>query len=309
MFYRTTLHQGVHTNNYVESWHNILKSKFIPGPERRRIDVVIQIFKSEVLPRFQKDNYCVEMGFRKQRTNKFQLHAKALGESYTWLFLAEIGVDIAEHPTYFQIGSFTRPNSQSYIVAYDQSGLGAKKGRLTSCTCPHFARYGSACKHMYFLAKDQSVLVVERVVALVQEEYPLDQLGVEIRPVLPILIDSDIEAPHNDSDVEVLNPMTSRQTCYQPDNSYTMAPHSNIRVPVVFPLVLLGTHNSTMPAHEVEQIVRLDNYLATSALEHANRIMTTKKNRCTMLDNASIKEISVFRVTCEEVLNMVESRC
>ncbi|WAR61790.1 hypothetical protein PtB15_12B480 [Puccinia triticina] len=285
MFYRNqTSHQGVHTNNYVESWHNILKTKYIPGPERRRIDAVIQIFKDEVLPRYQKEHICVEMGFRKQRTNKFQCHAKVLGEGYTRLFLAGIGVEFTRFPTYYRISSFTTPTVLRYIT-------------------------GSACKHMFFLAKDQDLLVVEQVAALIQTEYPQDRTGVEIRPTHPILIESDVEVLQGESDVEVLNPTKSRQSRYQTDNSYTMAPDSNTWLPVAYPPVSLGSLNRTISCSEVKRIVKLDNYSASSALDRAEVIMNTKLNRCAMLQTASIKDIDGFREACEDVLKLVESKC
>ncbi|OAV85131.1 hypothetical protein PTTG_30767, partial [Puccinia triticina 1-1 BBBD Race 1] len=248
------------------------------------------------------------MGFRKQRTNKFQCHAKVLGEGYTRLFLAGIGVEFTRFPTYYRISSFTTPTVLRYIVAY-QSSAGTKKGRITSCTCPHFSQTGSACKHMFFLAKDQDLLVVEQVAALIQTEYPQDRTGVEIRPTHPILIESDVEVLQGESDVEVLNPTKSRQSRYQTDNSYTMAPDSNTWLPVAYPPVSLGSLNRTISCSEVERIVKLDNYSASSALDRAEVIMKTKLNRCAMLQTASIKDIDGFREACEDVLKLVESKC
>ncbi|POW20306.1 hypothetical protein PSHT_03688, partial [Puccinia striiformis] len=95
-----TAHQGIHTNNYTESWHRILKYKFIPQTERRRMDEL------------------------------------------------------------FTINSFTNPLSAVYFVSYEQTAT-ARKSRITRCSCPHFERYGSACKHMFYLAMIYNMLVVE----------------------------------------------------------------------------------------------------------------------------------------------------
>ena len=35
----------------------------------------------------------------------------------------------------------------------------AYKGQVVSCTCTLFCRYGSACKHMYLVARDTKCLV------------------------------------------------------------------------------------------------------------------------------------------------------
>ncbi|WAR60679.1 hypothetical protein PtB15_9B618 [Puccinia triticina] len=162
---------------------------------------------------------------------------------------------------------------------------------------------------MFFLAKDQDLLVVEQVAALIQTEYPQDRTGVEIRPTHPILIKSDVEVLQGESDVEGLNPTKSRQSRYQTDNSYTMPPDSNNWVPVAYPPVSLGSLNSTISCSEVERIVKLDNYSASSALDRAEVIMKTKLNLCAMLQTASIKDIDGFREACKDVLKLVELKC
>jgi len=160
MFYRVSDHQGVHTNNYTESWHRILKTRYLPPPERRRMDEVVQIFRDDVLPSYQRNSARVDLGFERQTTNKFQLRAKLLAKSYTPDSLRLIGAALIETHSHFTIGSFTNPLEATWTITR-QTGEQGGKDRLTSCTCPHFRTTSSACKHMYYVAQQHRLLVVE----------------------------------------------------------------------------------------------------------------------------------------------------
>ncbi|KAI7959031.1 hypothetical protein MJO28_002822 [Puccinia striiformis f. sp. tritici] len=183
MYYRITTHQGIHTNNYTESWHRILKYKFIPQTERRRMDELVHILKSDVLGYYMRQSARVLHGIQKQSVNQFQLNAKMAAKSYTPDHLTTLGVHIIQHSDQvgfpcsdqamhvapftdsytlpqFTINSFTNPLSAVYFVSYEQTAT-ARKSRITRCSCPHFERYGSACKHMFYLAMIYNMLVVE----------------------------------------------------------------------------------------------------------------------------------------------------
>ncbi|KAI7936679.1 hypothetical protein MJO28_015578 [Puccinia striiformis f. sp. tritici] len=77
---------------------------------------------------------------------------------------------------------------------------------------------------MYWIAKDCSLLLVERAVALSQEEFPTDSTGAEIRPSLPITVDSDVEEVQADSNVEVLHQpcLAPSKPAVQSHNSFGM---------------------------------------------------------------------------------------
>jgi len=160
MYYRVSDHQGIHTNNYTESWHRILKTHYLPPPERRRMDEVVQIFRDDVLPSYQRNTARVELGFQKQTTNKYQLRSKMLAKSYTPDSLRLIGAALIESQSHFTIGSFTNPLEATWTITR-QAGQQGGKDRLTTCTCPHFRTTSSACKHMYYVAQQHRLLVVE----------------------------------------------------------------------------------------------------------------------------------------------------
>ncbi|KAA1095662.1 hypothetical protein PGTUg99_017037 [Puccinia graminis f. sp. tritici] len=153
MAYRLTPHQGIHTNNYTEAWHRILKTHFINTGERRRIDEVVQVLTDEVHTSYLMSHIQVAKGLKFQRTNKFQSFAKAKAEGYNPIIMALLGIN-------FFIDSFTNPSTNSYVCEYEE-GVNGKRGRINNCTCEYFIHYGSACKHMYYLSQTYSMLVVE----------------------------------------------------------------------------------------------------------------------------------------------------
>ncbi|OAV94456.1 hypothetical protein PTTG_03068, partial [Puccinia triticina 1-1 BBBD Race 1] len=101
-FYRTTAYQGIDTNNYVEAWHNVLKSRYLKPSTRLRIDEVIQIFCEVVEPKYSRKTCQVNTGFVKQTTNRFQQKAKRRADAIAKGYLELIGAKVcrfANHPT------------------------------------------------------------------------------------------------------------------------------------------------------------------------------------------------------------------
>ncbi|KAA1129280.1 hypothetical protein PGTUg99_022975 [Puccinia graminis f. sp. tritici] len=163
MAYRLTPHQGIHTNNYTEAWHRILKTHFINTGERRQIDEVVQVLTDEVHTLYLMSHLQVAKGLKFQRTNKFQSFAKAKADGYNPTIMALLGINV---------GKFVNDVRLLFIILAcldsdsDASVLAGKRGKITNCTCEYFIRYGSACKHMYYLAQTYSLLVVETPLGL-----------------------------------------------------------------------------------------------------------------------------------------------
>ncbi|EFP79116.1 uncharacterized protein PGTG_05437 [Puccinia graminis f. sp. tritici CRL 75-36-700-3] len=156
----TTPHQGIHTNNYTEAWHRILKEQFVDTQERRRIDEVVQILTDEVHTSYLMTQSQVSEGITAQRTNQFQSHAKARADGYTAEILALLGIAVYKFQAHYCVSSFTNTATTFYLVRYTEL-KGVELGRVTSCSCEYFMLYGSACKHMYYLSSEYNLLVVE----------------------------------------------------------------------------------------------------------------------------------------------------
>lgn len=179
----------MHTNNYTEAWHKVLKTKYIPPPERKRIDEVVHILSGAAEPNLRWAELQVNESFVGQTTNRFQNRAKILGESYCSAALQTLGIRVFKHPThvsccYLRLQPTRRQKKQ---VAYARPASSSKY-HLTRCTCMHFQKSGSACKHMFYIAREFDMLVVEGG--------ELDSRSVQ-EPI-------DIEGL--DSDIEVVGP-------------------------------------------------------------------------------------------------------
>jgi hypothetical protein len=79
---KQTNHQGIHTKNYTESWHWVLKTSYLPPTERLQLDEVVQVLSDNVESHYRWAQLQVETSFDGQTTNKFQMRQKALAESY-----------------------------------------------------------------------------------------------------------------------------------------------------------------------------------------------------------------------------------
>ncbi|POW02475.1 hypothetical protein PSHT_12105 [Puccinia striiformis] len=160
LYFRTTAHQGIHTNNYTEAWHGLLKRKYLPAKGQRRIDEVVKVFVNRVEGSYRWTQKRAESGFLPQRANKFQQRAQRTAASLSQEWLKAKGVKLIKTRSHFLISSFTSPASCSYKVAFTVGGSSVN-GRIVSCTCPHFQRVGSACKHMFYIARRHRLLIVE----------------------------------------------------------------------------------------------------------------------------------------------------
>lgn len=91
---RTVPLQGVHTNNFIESWHRNLKYHFLDRSSPLRPDEFIHTLVFEVVPDFRQTVMATQLGFRSQRHTKFQGISKGEADSYTDQDLQDLGINI-----------------------------------------------------------------------------------------------------------------------------------------------------------------------------------------------------------------------
>jgi hypothetical protein len=145
-------HAWMHTNNFIESWHNALKKHFFRDKQQRRIDTVIYILVHRAIPHYQTtwvhaDAKVGRMTPGQKQALEQRIHAvnhrdQELTKDPDVVLLKEPEQD----QTVLQVRSFT--NS---LVFYDvnvdwsaRSGLGLFK----SCSCLAFVTNKSCCKHL-----------------------------------------------------------------------------------------------------------------------------------------------------------------
>ncbi|KAH9469885.1 hypothetical protein Pst134EA_007157 [Puccinia striiformis f. sp. tritici] len=98
LHFRTTAHQGIHTNNYTEAWHGLLKRKYLPAKGQRRIDEVVKVFVNRVEGSYRWTQKRAESGFLPQRANKFQQRAQRTAASLSQEWLKAKGVKLIKTP-------------------------------------------------------------------------------------------------------------------------------------------------------------------------------------------------------------------
>lgn len=86
--------QGVHTNNFVESWHRNLNYNFMSRTKAPRPDKFLHGLVFDVEPSFRQAVHATQLGFASQTTTKFQGIAKGQADTYSQADLEDIGVHI-----------------------------------------------------------------------------------------------------------------------------------------------------------------------------------------------------------------------
>ncbi|OAV85244.1 hypothetical protein PTTG_30670, partial [Puccinia triticina 1-1 BBBD Race 1] len=301
----------MHTNNYTEAWHLILKSKFILPPERRRIDELTQIFCDVIEPHFSREFYQVDTGFLRQRANLYQQKSKDRADGYSKEHLALIGAKIHRHPEHF------------YHVNF-KPAVGLSKARLLNCTCDHFTRVGSGCLHMYYLAREYRMLVVEEAPS---NQHPIDPIYVES--------DTDVEVVSNGRprpkrrNSLVFSPresIVSKRGCFDaPSIPAFSTLHPNLCPPQI-EMPTAGTSNgaysinvlSHSSSPDVSPAIAKKPHFSGNVgkalnssmmiLKRAIEGMKTKKARQAMANVTPPATMNHFQLICNTLLRLVEER-
>lgn len=173
------------TNNYIESWHNQLKSVFLRRSRNKRLDRLIFILTAEVEYYYREEYDRVQvnhgpMTAAEKERRRVQLAAEAVpvekraemitspsGSTehvdYDNVAIAEVGNWIVE--------SFVSEDNL-YVIPVDENH------EVRSCSCFYFRRHQRACKHMHLLCLHVSEFSLVTVVPLNVSSLPLDDATV-----------------------------------------------------------------------------------------------------------------------------------
>ncbi|KAH9817445.1 hypothetical protein DFH28DRAFT_1081147 [Melampsora americana] len=153
--------QGIHTNNFTESYHRVLKYNFLSRHTLRRPDDTIQVLVDVSESDFRQSVITTTLGFRPQRTTKYQNVSKGLAESYSDSDLIDLGVSINKLAgDNWSMSSFMRPLAFMYQLNTTPPKHGCV-GYVNNCTCQHYIKNKSACKHIYVLARQTGFKILE----------------------------------------------------------------------------------------------------------------------------------------------------
>lgn len=99
--------QGIHTNNFVESWHHNLKYNFMSSTKSPRPDEFLHGLVVDVEPSFRQAVHANQLGFASQSTTKFQGIAKGQANTYSQADLEDIGLKIFDVTSQLVSGAAT----------------------------------------------------------------------------------------------------------------------------------------------------------------------------------------------------------
>lgn len=202
--------------------------------------------------------------------------------------------------------------------------MGLAEGRLVACDCAYFARCGSACIHMYFLAREYNYLVVERAPNRHQSHAVVDiSRNMAMQAVIDINSDSDIEivnrsrspaaskrsysvafSPGDDGDpkrVRLLRAPAAEFTAAHPTFlSATLGPSA----PEKTSIPSVPTNLQQAPRDKITSALTS----GTKTLKRAIDALKKKKDRVDMVNKSLATIMNRFQVVCHALLQSVEEQ-
>lgn len=150
------------TNNYIESWHNQLKTVYFGRARNRRLDRLVFILTGDVEFYFEEEVERIALQNGKMSPLERELSIR----SYTANQVPNMSLPLMiTHPAndnpsspeninngIWKISSFNEANSSD--VAYT---VLIQNSLIVNCSCPDFTRRQAPCKHMYLLKRYTSV--------------------------------------------------------------------------------------------------------------------------------------------------------
>ncbi|KAI9362667.1 hypothetical protein BD770DRAFT_315986 [Pilaira anomala] len=156
--FQPQIYSNMETNNFVESWHNQLKSTYLERKRNIRADRLLYIIANDIGPDFIANTNRIQlnnigrMGPEERRRRRRELDAESISEEVIPLLMEEVEDDQSNNESIFLVKSFTT-NSVEYRISVIEDGM-------KSCTCPDFTWNSIACKHMYLLRRYKRVITV-----------------------------------------------------------------------------------------------------------------------------------------------------
>lgn len=156
--HQPAIYTNMETNNYVESWHNQLKSIYLKRHPNRRVDRLVYILTNDVLKEYEATTTRLMLGLGRTRRlfrgGRSRSHAAdaadaitSVGEMLTARYHNNGDISAIE------VNSFTQGNLTYHVSVANRE--------LRSCDCESFRRHNDVpCKHMYLCTRKYTDLSV-----------------------------------------------------------------------------------------------------------------------------------------------------
>lgn len=140
--YQPDVYTNMETNNYVESWHNQLKTTYLRRKQNKRVDRLIFILVKDVEYDYQNNVRRLmlnvgRMNPEQRRVRAREITAEAINSESIDDMIQQ------ENESFYAVQSFSS-NGIVYQVEVNDC-------QMIKCTCEDFQYNRIACKHMYLL--------------------------------------------------------------------------------------------------------------------------------------------------------------
>ncbi|CAD6936245.1 unnamed protein product [Tilletia caries] len=143
--WRQESHRGVDTNNFIESWHNQLKTLYLGFMRKQGVDVLLWFLLRQCVQDYRTNELRVTLGLQACAMSKSDREAKKKALSLTY---TEALAHVAQHDDgSIFVDSFSASGTQyKQTQAMDTCG---NELELVACSCPAFIHSEFPCKHMW----------------------------------------------------------------------------------------------------------------------------------------------------------------
>ncbi|KAG2197658.1 hypothetical protein INT47_002365 [Mucor saturninus] len=153
--YQPAIYTNMETKKYVESWNNQLKTAYIGRKRNRRVDRPVFVLVNEYGNNIGRVLLKVgRMGPEERRHRAREMKAEAISADALEQMIETSRADSAGRSGYV-FSSFSTSSVSYDVVVVDL--------QIITCNCPDFRFNNIACKHMYLLTCDMSLLSVFEV--------------------------------------------------------------------------------------------------------------------------------------------------
>jgi hypothetical protein len=185
-------HKQMRTNNYIESWHNQLKSVYLKRIKNRRLDRLVYILTNDVENDMKNEELRINseigrMGPETREKRKREMVAAGIPDDRMQEMISQ------ENATAYNVESFSQEDIM-YTVQINDSG------KIASCSCCYFKLKSSACKHMYLLKRHTSIPIE----TLSRMEVLLAELGPPSVPEIELSTSTNEDTNSNNNDISIL---------------------------------------------------------------------------------------------------------
>ena len=159
--YAETGFRSMMTNNFIESWHNQLKSVYLRNQRNRRLDRLFFVLTHDVeyFMRNERDRIVSNNGRMGPLENELSVRRFRASRVNPEAIVAMICNPEGEHSSSpmtgtWKVNSFGAQSSEVYDVAVSDGLL------ILSCTCEDYQSRRTPCKHMFLLKRFTSMQIL-----------------------------------------------------------------------------------------------------------------------------------------------------